>query len=201
MNGAGDLFLRAARAAGPAPATATIPPRPPGPPTPLSPNDFAPVGATGNGGPLAPLGPIPPQPLAGDGTLSANDRVSLQAFLNLFRAARADLHSTDPKVARRADWQLVTLLGYLTGFLDAKGLWTSAPKNGGFMTLYTEHGRPDLDRMLDRLERSIAAALSGPDTRGGLKSALSTAGGLMQTVGQDMVVGGLLEEFVAPLLK
>src|SRR5690349_10915304 len=129
------------------------------PPAALSPSTFSPAGKAPDGasGPLMSSGGMPGG--SPDDTLSASDRASLQAFLLLFRAARADAKSTDKATALIAQKQLATQISYLLGFFDARGQVVKAEANVGFGSAFGELIKPNMTVLLDELDRGIVAAL------------------------------------------
>jgi hypothetical protein len=97
--------------------------------------------------------------------LTGDDLITLRRAVDVVKAARADTHSFDAKVADAAKVRLGIALCYVVGFLDGAGAFT--PVNPGFENVFLSKlpaGDPDaeLDDFLKQLDSMISQS---DDTR------------------------------------
>jgi hypothetical protein len=132
---------------------------------PLSPGDFAlrdnPPGKTGSADPSN----FPGEGEDDDVTLDTSDLLTVQAALNLLRAARVGARSADINAASESRLEIIQLISYLTGFLDAKGPLPAPLANAGFDVLLGKSVQPSMDLSLDQFDAALVQVISSPATR------------------------------------
>lgn len=114
--------------------------------------------------------------------LTPADRAVLARALDVLRAARLAAANPDPATASKGRQQLATVVGYVTGYMDARGLGAgSAP---GLGALFPPDTAPSLDAALDHLESLLESA-----TRTGVRFDLGV-GDVVVAIGEALVAVG-----------
>jgi hypothetical protein len=104
-----------------------------------------------------------------DHGLSDADRITLGRTLDVLKQSRQAASSVDKKVAAEGRRRLMMVLGYITGFLDAKGMvdTTASPVGNGLDGLFPQAPAQaqTLDNVLDELEKNLQGLIDA-ETRG-----------------------------------
>lgn len=128
-------------------------------------------------------------------SLSANDRIALQALLGVLRNGRLAVKSHDKKLALAGYWQILHALTYLSGFLDSKGLADPIPVGSGFSSIAPIEQSDDKRDNLQKIEDLLVQLVSQVDTRSVIGAVLGAiavgVGGYLIKDGCEDVKGGI----------
>jgi hypothetical protein len=114
--------------------------------------------------PVPPVDVLDPDGSRGAHTvgLTDSDRRTLRGALSALKSARADLKSSDAVLRSRGRAHLVTVIGYLSGFFEGKGLGAA---NSGLTGMAPTTTDDDLGGMLDQLEKLLEEIAFSPRSR------------------------------------
>jgi hypothetical protein len=125
-------------------------------PTPLSPDQFSDPAQLPPGGRAT-------STVMND--ISESERATLAYALDMIKAARKDAASDDKKIAASGKGRAISLMCYLMGFGDGRGLTSAPPLKKAFQSAFADAMKPTLETALDEIEASLEQYLSSTDTR------------------------------------
>jgi hypothetical protein len=122
--------------------------------------------------------------VGGEAELGDSDRKTLLDVLATIRAARAALAGSDPSAVRNSLFSLLRAIGYVTGFLTAKGhVLNASPLAAWGQTPNDAAGR---DALLDAIEQqlsSLTGLTRGPTAGAAVASAVLPLAGVFFVAG------------------
>lgn len=116
----------------------------------------------------------------------SDDLLVFQSALRVLKSVRADMSSTQPKVAGAANRRVGFVIAYLLGYLDSQGVRRDATTSGLDDIIGTQQAT-SLIEIADDLIHTIEQLLAAPPTRAinvkhAIGAALVTAGALVMAL-------------------